>query len=352
MLKDRYKFRLSPTHEEELAFEQLVGVLKTQMRKDYPTGTMRRDAHAKSLGLVHGTLTIEDNLPDNLRIGVFSESREFPCWIRFSNSGGVGGVHKDDKPDVRGMAIKIVGVEGEKILPEQKDAITHDFLFATSPMFMVKNGVDFAQLTEALGSSGFSRLWKMAAFFFNPFNLRLAELRLLIKLQVKIAHVLGHQWWSMTPYRLGDNQAVKYTLIPRTPVDTTMPTDPAPDFLRERLADHLRSDAAVFDFCVQVDVGDDRTPIDDTRKEWKTSVAPFIKVATLRIPSQRLGSVEQQTYAENLSFIPWHALPEHAPLGSLNRARLVAYEAISRFRHAENNVPREEPTEVVPFEYD
>jgi hypothetical protein len=51
----------------------------------------------------------------------------------------------------------------------------------------------------------------------------------------------------------------------------------------------------------------------------------------------------QADYGENLSFTPWHALPEHRPLGGINRAREVIYEAISTQRHTYNREPRREP---------
>ena len=54
-------------------------------------------------------------------------------------------------------------------------------------------------------------------------------------------------------------------------------------------------------------------------------------------------------FCENLSFNPWRTLPEHRPLGSINRARLQVYPAISRFRHRKNNAPPwREPTPEDP----
>ena len=50
--------------------------------------------------------------------------------------------------------------------------------------------------------------------------------------------------------------------------------------------------------------------------------------------------------AEQISYTPWHALPEHAPLGGVNRVRRVVYESISRLRHELNGVPRREPTSL------
>ena len=37
-------------------------------------------------------------------------------------------------------------------------------------------------------------------------------------------------------------------------------------------------------------------------------------------------------------------LPEHAPLGGINRARRAIYEAVSRKRHELNKRPEHEPT--------
>ena len=187
----------------------------------------------------------------------------------------------------------------------------------------------------------------MAAFFFNPLNLRLRELLLLIQSQGLCANLLGQQYWSMVPSLLGAGQAVKYTAIPRTHVDTTMPANPTPNFLRERLKAHLYDGEAVFDFCIQPQTNAVTMPIEDARIAW---TSPFTKVATIRIPPQTFDSPEQDEFGENLSYTPWHSLPEHRPLGGVNRARRVVYEAISRFRHIENDAPRTEPTTMQTFE--
>jgi hypothetical protein len=60
---------------------------------------------------------------------------------------------------------------------------------------------------------------------------------------------------------------------------------------------------------------------------------------------QDCDSKQQAIYGDNLSFTPWHALPEHRPLGGINRARKVIYEAISKRRHEHNREPRTEPVD-------
>jgi hypothetical protein len=85
-------------------------------------------------------------------------------------------------------------------------------------------------------------------------------------------------------------------------------------------------------------------PIEDPGKEWSEAASPFRKVATLRIFRQDFDSAKQREFGENLSYTPWHALPEHRPLGGINRARKIVYNFISTFRHRYNNAPRREPT--------
>ena len=77
--------------------------------------------------------------------------------------------------------------------------------------------------------------------------------------------------------------------------------------------------------------------------EWLEEEAPFYKVATITIPEQTFDTLEQNEFCENLSFTPWHALPEHRPLGSVNRLRKVIYAHISRTRREANSVSTQEP---------
>ena len=49
-----------------------------------------------------------------MKFGVFSKPKTYPIWVRFSNGGTPP---KDDKEgDIRGMAIKLMGVDGDKYL--------------------------------------------------------------------------------------------------------------------------------------------------------------------------------------------------------------------------------------------
>ena len=73
--------------------------------------------------------------------------------------------------------------------------------------------------------------------------------------------------------------------------------------------------------------------IEDAGKRWDERKSPFVKVATLHLAAQSFRKPEREALAEALSFSPGHALPEHAPVGGLNRARSRIYQALSKFRH-------------------
>ena len=108
----------------------------------------------------------------------------------------------------------------------------------------------------------------------------------------------------------------------------------------------MRSTLANGDACMEFLVQprtSDKLDVEDAATEWPEADAPFYKVATIRIPKQDFDTPEQHAFCENLSFSPWHALPDHRPLGGINRLRQVVYERISRTRHELNGVERREP---------
>ncbi|MEH1841421.1 MAG: hypothetical protein V7L20_22375 [Nostoc sp.] len=103
------------------------------------------------------------------------------------------------------------------------------------------------------------------------------------------------------------------------------------------------SNDAVFDLLVQLYVDDEKTLIEDPMQEWKEQDSPFIKLATLKIPAQKFDFEEQKRLDEGLSFMPWHRLPEHIPLGSVNLARKKVYQEIAKARRCSMHRRVEEP---------
>ena len=91
-------------------------------------------------------------------------------------------------------------------------------------------------------------------------------------------------------------------------------------------------------------------PIEDASIEWPERLSPFVPVARIIIPRQRFDSPEQLAFAGELSYNPWHCIPEHRPLGNQSRARRRMYDTLSKLRHSMNNTPLYEPTGDEVFE--
>src|SRR5206468_2364415 len=100
--------------------------LRSKMERDYAAGKTLRDAHPKMHGCVKGEFAIEPDLPEELRVGIFSANGTFPTWIRFSNQSGK--VAADSKGDIRGAALKLMEVDGEKLLANEIAGRTQDFI--------------------------------------------------------------------------------------------------------------------------------------------------------------------------------------------------------------------------------
>ena len=92
-------------------------------------GPARRDAHAFDNGCVRAIFQVDENLPDELCQGVFVPGHQYKAWIRFSNG------NSERRPgwmfDARGMAIKLTGVPGAKLMDDEKH--TQDFVLISHP---------------------------------------------------------------------------------------------------------------------------------------------------------------------------------------------------------------------------
>jgi len=313
----------------------------------------RRDAHAKAHGCLTATFTVRDDLPEALRTGVFVPGRQYQAWIRFSN--GNAAPQPDYDKDARGMAIKLMGVAGPKLLdsPADRDAGTQDFLMINFPVFFNRDPGEYERFIryQADGSQ--------FGYFFagrNPFEWRWREVVLGGRLLGRIRNPLYAQYFSMTSYAMGvqaDAQqapqpyrhAMKYSAKSCTRPDGR-PTDMSDDdYLRRGLVQHLAGADGCFEFMVQLQDPQRNMPIEDPTVRWQESQSPYVRVADVHIPAQQFDTPARNTFCENLAFTPWHAIEDHRPLGGLNRIRKAVYEEIAVYRHAMNhNQTYREPT--------
>ncbi|HSD38128.1 MAG TPA: catalase family protein [Rhodocyclaceae bacterium] len=319
---------------EDVHIRDLQERLRAKIPKQYTEGHMRRDAHPKMHGLVRAHFIVEADLPPELRIGIFRESRTYKAWIRFSNQNGT--MQPDIKRDIRGMAIKLLDVPGKKLLDGEQDSPTHDFILISTPVFVTADVKEFAGLIKAMTTNVFAIGW----YFLTHLRVGLNLLRSMLK----FSNPLQISYFSATPYLFGA-KAVKYAVTPQAGHTDALPQTPQDDYLRMAMLHQLTERSASFDFSIQIQTDAEKMPVEDPGVLWSTSLSPFIKIATIHIPRQVFDNEHQRNFGENLSFSPWHALPEHRPLGGINRARRIVYSAISAFRHHSNSQQQEEPND-------
>lgn len=320
---------------EEDIIAEMVLELKEQVERMYAGKKMLRQVHTKMHGCVQATFTVEKNLDPALQVGVFKQATAYPAWIRFSNASTLP--QADGKKDIRGFAIKLMQVPGEKILDDQRDEPTQDFLLMSSETFFSKNLAEFRKLLKpAVAKSKLAFL----PYLLNPMHW--GVLKRVKKSNVACNHPLELTYWSTQPYQFGDpHRAVKYMVRPSPSNQLVTDNTTEPDYLRTNLAATLTQHDASFDFCIQLQENAETMPIENPTVPWASR---FIKLATIHIPVQECNTPELMEFGDNLSFNPWHSLPEHRPLGSFNRARKRAYEELSLLRHEHNNLPMTEPT--------
>jgi hypothetical protein len=322
-----------PPADEHVFIGRIIHDLQSQLKKMYPDGQTLRQAHPKMHGCVKAEFIVPADLGNELRVGLFKSPGVYEAYIRFSNANSE--IKHDANKDVRGMAIKIFGVKGEKLLDEPKDAETQDFVMIDHEVFISRNVKEFQTVIHALSQGKVSLLLTLL----NPLHWPI--LGRLIKSQKKCHHVLDTPYWSTTPYLFGNNKAVKYHVQPANEIPLTgggSSTDE--NFLRSNMKKTLSEQDVFFDFFVQFQTDADQMPVEDPTVKW---TSPFVKVATIRIPSQVFDTPEQDHMGEDFSFSPWHSLVEHRPLGGLNRARKSVYYAMSDFWHNRNSAYVSEP---------
>ncbi|AVZ04848.1 catalase family protein [Acinetobacter pittii] len=324
---------------EELLAQNIAQVIEKSIREQYTAGNALRDAHPKAHGCVRADFHVSKNIPVQFAKGMFIPDRSYQAWIRFSNASNDAS-NADIKKDARGIAIKILGVSGQKILESEKQATTQDFIMINHPVFFANDAKRYLSFMNDVNSHNMVR--KLHIPFALGFK---GTMNALGARNSQIANPLYARYWSMVPYQLGlgnDRQAVKYSVRACSMQPNNLPKNPNHDFLREALKNTLQSKDACMEFLIQPRTSNQML-VEDSMTEWDEKAAPFYQVATIHIPKQNFDTPEQNKFCENLSFTPWHALPEHKPLGAVNRMRKVIYENISRVRHDMNSAPRQEP---------
>jgi hypothetical protein len=310
-----------------------------------------RGVHAKSHGIVRGRLEVPA-LPPMLAQGLFARPGTYEAVVRLSTSPG--DVLDDNVSTPRGLALKIFGVEGER-LPGAQDATTQDFVMVNGKAFLSPSAKHFLANLKLLAATTdrAEGLKKVLSATLQGVE-RLIEKAGGESPAIKglgghpKTHPLGESYFTAAPIRFGDYVG-KIGLKPVSPeltalTDAPVDLDDRPDGLREAVREHFRTQGGTWELCVQLRTDAEAMPVEDSHVAWPEDASPYIPIARLVIAPQDAWDAERtRGEDEALAFSPWHGLAAHQPLGSIMRVRKAVYEASQRFRLTRNGCPLHEP---------
>lgn len=285
-----------------------------------------RGLHRKQLVASGGTLEVLDSLPDFARHGLFAQPGAYPAQVRLSN----GGLDRaaDKVPDIRGFAIRVLGLQGDSALGGP--ATSQHFTLINQEAFAFARSEEFVAFVEAASRGG-------AALFAHIVRRHgvLGVPRQLASLKRSVGrHFSGfatEKLYSALPMANGP-YAVRVRLMPdeaNGQPDPSARRDWAADFCRR-----LRQGPLGWDVQLQYFASEALTPIEDASVVWPT---PYSTVARLLLPQQDVASADGQLLAKQLEagvVDPWQGLAEHRPLGEVQRARRAVYLASQQGRGA------------------
>ena len=353
--------RYSPSYEHAEPDEaQTLADINEQMHKIQEKtyadgGKALRSVHAKSHGLLVGELRIPAGLAPALAQGIFARPGMLPVVMRLSTTPG--DILPDDVSTPRAMAIKIIGVDGER-LPGTEGDVTQDFVLVNGPAFNKPDAKSFAGSLKLLAATTDKAEGSKQVLS--------AALRGLEKIVEAVGgksatltalgghpetNPLGETYYSQVPVLFGDYFG-KICVRPVSPELKALYKEPVelkhrPDGLREAVAAYFEEQGGEWELCVQLCTDIGKMPVEDASVVWDERLSPYQPVARIVMGAQASWSdARSQSIDEGLAFNPWHGVTAHRPLGGVMRVRKGAYEAAQRFRAAKNQVTLSEPKAI------
>ncbi|MDH2311311.1 catalase family protein [Methylobacterium brachiatum] len=323
--------------------------IQTTTLKDY--GHAVRGVHAKAHGLLLGRLEVLPDLPPELAQGAFATPGTHDVVLRLSTNPG--DILDDSVSTPRGLALKILGVAGERL--PGSEGTTQDFVMANAPAFTAKDGAAFLKTLKLLAATtdtpqvfkkGLSALLRGVETVLEGLGTQSPAVIALGGHPE--THILGETFYSQVPLRWGDYVA-KVSVAPVSPELTALTHAPLnvngkPNGLREAVAAHFAAHDGVWELRAQLMTDPATMPVEDASVPWPETESPYRVVARITVPSQAAWSeAKAAALDDGLAFSPWHGLAAHRPLGSIMRARRAVYPKSAGFRAEHNGCPLHEP---------
>ena len=307
--------------------------------KDYGHAVLA--VHAKSHGRLTGEVEVLGDLPPALAQGVFAKPGTFPAVLRFSTNPG--DILDDSVSTPRGLAVKMIGVAGER-LPDSMGEATQDLVMQNAPAFSAPNPKKFLGSLKLLAKTtdspqilkkGLSAVLRGAETVVEAFGRSSPTLKSLGG--HPNTHILGETFFTMVPVLYGRNFG-KISVVAVSP-ELTMLTgrevevSGRPNALRDDVREFFAHRGGTWEIRVQLCTDLDTMPIEDASVVWPEEESPYVTVARITVEPQEAWSEARAGVGDDqLAFSPWHGTVDHRPLGGIMRSRRQAYPELSGLR--------------------
>ena len=316
------------------------------------SGQGLRSVNAKSHGLLRAKVQVLP-VPLPYAQGMFADAKLYDAVVRLSTTPG--DVLDDKVSTPRGFALKVIGVQGER-LPGSEGASTQDFLLVNGPAFLSPTAKSFLGGVKLLASTtdkvpnlkrAFSALLRGTEKVIEAFGGESATLKGLGGHPE--THILGETFYSQVPFLFGPYMA-KWSVAPASPAlvalkDAPVDLSGGPDGLRLAVNDYFAKHGAEWELRVQLCTQLDAMPLEDASVRWPEEESPFVTLARISVaPQIAWNEARSAEMDDGLAFSPWHGLAAHRPLGAINRARRLAYPSSANARSPRGRCPVHEPS--------
>jgi hypothetical protein len=315
------------------------------------SGHASRSVHAKSHGIVKAQLEV-GALPSSLAQGLFARPATYPVVMRFSTIPG--DVLDDEITVPRAVAIKIIGVQGER-LPGSENDVTQDFVLADGPAFAAPTAKKFLSSLKLLATTTDKApgLKKVLSTVLRGVEGAIEGVGGKSTLLTTLgghpdSNILGATFYSQAPIRFGDYIA-KISLTPASAKLVALRDAPVnsagrPNALRDAVRLFFATTTGVWDLCAQLCTDLETMPVEDASVPWPEEQSPYAVIGRITAkPQDAWSDANIRSVDEGMAFSPWHGLAAHRPLGSVMRARRVPYQKSAQFRAEHNGCPIHEP---------
>ena len=297
----------------------LIKQITLERRAQDPEGLMRRFNQVKTIGCATGEMKVD--APASHAAGLFATESTYPVTLRFANATKFD----DQEADFRGLSLRVHGVD--RATGAGGIMGVQDFIMNNHPALIAGTPETFLEFIRASNKGIIGMLGFLAT---HPGSIPIVYFG-----SANHTSPLAVNYYSTTPFRHGEGAAMKYAVLSCDPPGTRVAADHE-NYLRNALQHDLSATPHCLSFQVQLQTDPDSMPIEDASVEWPEDVSPYVTVARITLPVQQVTNDQALSNCEQMLFNPWNALPEHQPLGGINRVRKSVYSEIGKFRTQQN----------------